>query len=71
MEPSVKLFKSKKFSDAFWDWFDNLEPPERHKFDYYKSDAAELYFFNKIYRHKFREDSLDENCSTGGCPLSD
>ena len=40
-----------EFKKAFWNWFDSLSKAEKDKFKYYPSDMAELYFYNKIYRH--------------------
>ena len=34
----------------FWEWFDNIELSERKKFQYYPSNMADLYFYNKYYK---------------------
>jgi hypothetical protein len=41
-----------RFKKEFWDWFDSISSQERRKFQEYNLDMAELYFYNKIYRHK-------------------
>ena len=69
MQPSKELFKSRIFSNAFWEWYDNIHPSERHKFMHYKDDMAELYFFNKFFR--YRGDLIDEYCSARGKTLPD
>jgi hypothetical protein len=42
---------SEEFKDAFWEWFDSIPFKERQKFKTYPSDMAELYFYNKIWKH--------------------
>lgn len=39
-----------EFKKAFWHWFDNLPVEEKRVFYYYRSDMAELNFFNTVYR---------------------
>ena len=43
-------FNDSYFQTMFWEWFDNLDECERHKFQYYPSNMADLYFYNKYYR---------------------
>lgn len=37
------------FKLSFWNWFDNLSTKDKETFWIYPVDAAELYFYNKIY----------------------
>lgn len=39
------------FNDMFWEWFDGLPVDQKRPFWYYPEDAADIYFFNRIYRH--------------------
>lgn len=45
-------YEAKEFNDRFWNWWDNfLTKNERDKFNYYHSDMAKIFFFNKVYRY--------------------
>lgn len=46
-----KVINTPEFKTAFWEWFDTLDRCERKKFYYYRSDMAEIYFYNSIYRY--------------------
>jgi hypothetical protein len=54
-------FKDPKFKKMFWEWFDGLHRVDRMKFQYYPADTAELYFYNKVYRHLPEEKLLPES----------
>ena len=45
----MEVMNTKEFKKAFWYWYDRLSPEEREKFYSYKSDMAELYFYNKVF----------------------
>ena len=53
----LHLFHSRRFKEAFWEWFDNLPQKERDKFKTYPNDMAELNFYNRVWRHERPEDS--------------
>ena len=38
-----------EFKEAFWDWFDNLNPKERSMFHNYREDMAKLFFLNRVW----------------------
>jgi|GEM_PF-6438805 len=48
-------FDNKEFKKAFWEWFDVLPEKEKDKFKYYRSDMAELYFYNSVYKKLINE----------------
>ena len=41
--------KDSEFKEAFWDWFDNLNPKERSMFHNYREDMAKLFFLNRVW----------------------
>lgn len=41
MDPQFKL--------EFWIWFDLLPLAEKKRFWYYQQDAAEVFFYNKVW----------------------
>lgn len=49
-------FDDPKFKEEFWKWFDSLAPVEKRKFQEYKFDTAELFFYNRFYVHKVQSD---------------
>ena len=42
---------SEHFKKMFWEWFDSLPKKEREKFQTYPVDMAEIFYYNKYYRH--------------------
>ena len=48
-------FNDLSFKKEFWEWFDSIPRTERERFKYYTADMAELYFYNKYYRKKIRD----------------
>ena len=62
------IINTKHFKDAFWNWWDNLPPSERHLFDYNNNDWSYLNFYNRVYRRMTHNNGKD--CSTGGNSLS-
>ena len=54
-------FKDKYFQILFWEWFDNLEITERKKFQYYPSNMADLYFYNKYYKKLLEMNDIQLN----------
>ena len=46
------IIKDDNFKKEFWEWFDSLPKEEKKKFQIYRNDMAELYFYNKIYSKK-------------------
>ena len=48
---NTDTFETKHFKQEFWKWFDNLPKADRMKFKNYSSDMAELFFYNKVYKH--------------------
>lgn len=49
------IFDDPHFKKAFWEWFDSIPKEERERFQLYKADMAELFFFNKIYKNKKKD----------------
>jgi len=47
------MIKDAHFLKEFWEWFDVLSQDERRKFQYYHSDMAQIFFYNKIYSKKY------------------
>lgn len=41
--------KDSEFKEAFWDWFDELAPKEKHMFENYREDMAKLFFLNRVW----------------------
>jgi hypothetical protein len=56
MEASV--FDTPEFKREFWLWFDALPTSEKRKFQNFPADMAELYFYNKIYSQKLKDNNL-------------
>ena len=54
-----KALTSEHFKKLFWKWFDSLSTKEREKFQTYPVDMAEIFYYNKHYRH-LRLDSSTE-----------
>lgn len=49
------IFDDPHFRKSFWEWFDSIPKEERERFQLYKADMAELFFFNKIYKNKKKD----------------
>jgi hypothetical protein len=48
----IQQIESTKFNLNFWKWFDDQPKEIKNKFNYYPSDIAKLYFYNKIWRYE-------------------
>ena len=54
-------FRDKYFQIMFWEWFDSIELVERQKFQYYHSNMADLYFYNKYYKKLLSMNDVELN----------
>ncbi len=47
-----RAMESPEFKKEFWAWFDDLPQAEKDKFNYYSSNMAELFYYNKFFSKK-------------------
>jgi hypothetical protein len=48
----IEQIESTKFNLNFWKWFDDQPKEIKDKFNYYPSDMAKLYFYNKVWKYE-------------------
>lgn len=46
----IEEIESPKFNIHFWEWFDSQPKEFRDKFNYYPSDMARIFYYNKIWK---------------------
>lgn len=59
----MEKIEDKQFKKEFWEWFDNIPEEERKKFQFFKVDMAEIFFYNKIYKHRVSKNNESSNSS--------
>lgn len=47
----MSIHRNTEFKTSFWEWFDSLPLQEKKRFWYYANDAAEVYYYNKYWKH--------------------
>jgi hypothetical protein len=55
MSDDVNIEKDPIFKLEFWQWFDSLAQKDKERFWSFPHDFACLYYYNKFYRHKPKE----------------
>lgn len=54
---NVNIEKDPMFKEMFWQWFDLLPKKDKERFWTFAHDFACLYYYNKFYRPKAKEEN--------------